>query len=289
MNNKPFYMPLTSTPFRSNESYMEINPCKELSSYIRCYWGTKRPIVEVENDNKVDIVIPDTCVDIIYHIDYTDKLIEGGFCGINDHSFELNHRENTDHLVETFAIRFYAWSAYEFAEDSLKSTMNGYFTVESRFKWLDKIFRQNIFQLKTLQQKVLFIEQQLLKRLSHVRVNQIVNDTVQNILINKGTLDISDVARESFVSTRQLERLFQEYIGVSPKRLSNLIRYQFLWNDILYEANFDVLNAVYKYGYTDQSHLLREFKRYHSMDIYSAKAIALKNVGNIQDDRRNIS
>ncbi|MGL5259727.1 MAG: helix-turn-helix domain-containing protein [Lachnospiraceae bacterium] len=117
-----------------------------------------------------------------------------------------------------------------------------------------------------------------------MRVNQIVNDTVQNILINKGTLDISDVAWESFVSTRQLERLFQEYIGVSPKRLSNLIRYHFLWNDILYEAHFDVLNAVYKYGYTDQSHLLREFKRYHSMDIYSAKAIALKNVGNIQED-----
>lgn len=29
--------------------------------------------------------------------------------------------------------------------------------------------------------------------------------------------------------------------------------------------------------------LLREFKRYHSMDIHKAKVVAFKNVGNIQD------
>ena len=85
------------------------------------------------------------------------------------------------------------------------------------------------------------------------------------------------------MSTRQLERLFHEYVGITPKKLSNLIRYQFLWRDILCEPDFDVIDAVYKYGYTDQSHLMREFKRYHSMDINSAKAVAFENVENIQD------
>lgn len=76
--------------------------------------------------------------------------------------------------------------------------------------------------------------------------------------------------------------LFHEYVGITPKKLSNLIRYQFLWRDILWEPDFDVFNAVHKYGYTDQSHLLREFKRYHSMDIHEARTIALKDVENIQ-------
>lgn len=96
-------------------------------------------------------------------------------------------------------------------------------------------------------------------------------------------MDIANLAKESFVSTRQLERLFHEYIGITPKKLSNLIRYQFLWKDILCDKDFDVLSAVYKYGYTDQSHLLREFKRYHSMDIHKAIEMAFKDVGNIQD------
>ena len=155
--------------------------------------------------------------------------------------------------------------------------MNGYFDVDSRFEWLDKIIRPKLLELKTLQEKISFTEQALLKRLSDVRENTVVNDTIQNILINKGSLDIAKLAKKSFVSTRQLERLFHEYVGITPKKLSNLIRYQFLWRD------FDVLSAVYKFGYTDQSHLLREFKRYHSMDIHNARIMAFKDVGNIQD------
>ena len=65
-----------------------------------------------------------------------------------------------------------------------------------------------------------------------VRENTVVNDTIQNILINKGSLDIAKLAKEFFVSTRHLERLFHEYVGITPKKLSNLIRYQFLCRPI---------------------------------------------------------
>lgn len=283
MNNTIIYYPLTATPFKRNVSYTELVPCKELHSYIRCYWGTENPLIQVENDGEPELIIPDTCVDIIYHIDYTDNTVTGGFCGINDCSFHAHRSGTTGHLIATFAIRFYAWSAYAFADDSLKSTINGYFDVASRFEWLNKIIGPKLLELKTLQEKASFVEQLLLKRLSNVKENAVVNNTIHNILINKGSLEVSNLARDSFVSTRQLERLFHEYVGITPKKLSNLIRYQFLWRDILYESDFEVLSAAYKYGYTDQSHLLREFKRYHSMDIHKARAVAFKNVGNIQD------
>lgn len=96
-------------------------------------------------------------------------------------------------------------------------------------------------------------------------------------------MEVSGLAKELFVSSRQLERLFHEYVGITPKKLGNLIRYQYLWRDIVSEPDFNILNGVHRYGYADQSHLLREFKKYHSMDIQSAKRMALKDVGNIQD------
>lgn len=283
MNNSIIYRPLTATPFKRNSFHTELFPCKELESYIRCYWGTENPLIQIENDDAPELVIPDTCVDIIYHIDYTNNTVTGGFCGINDCSFHAHGSGTIGHMVSTFAIRFYAWSAYAFSDDSLQSTMNGYFGVGSRFEWLDKIIRPQLLELKTLQKKISFTEQVLLKRLSDVRENAVVNDTIQYILINRGSLDIAKLAKESFVSTRQLERLFHEYVGITPKKLSNLIRYQFLWKDILCEPDFDVLSAVHKFGYADQSHLLREFKRYHSMDIHNARMMAFKDVGNIQD------
>lgn len=237
----------------------------------------------MDRDDTPELVIPDTCVDIIYYIDYTNNTVTGGFCGINDCSFQVQKSGMRGHIVATFAIRFYAWSAYMFADDSLKSTINGYFDVGSRFEWLDKIIRPELLELITLQEKASFVEQVLLKAVSSVKENTVINHTIWNILMNKGSLDVSNLAKESFVSTRQLERLFHEYVGITPKKLSNLVRYQFLWRDILCKADFDVLSAVHKYGYTDQSHLLREFKRYHSMDIHRARAIALKDVENIQD------
>ena len=283
MNNRIIYRPLTATPFKRNSFYTEISAVKELQSYIRCYWGTENPHIQIENDDTPELVIPDTCVDIIYHIDYTDNTVTGGFCGVNDCSFYANGRGTIGHIVSTFAIRFYAWSAYAFSDDSLQSTMNGYFDVGSRFEWLDKSIRPRLLELKTLQEKISFTEQVLRKRLSDVRENAVVNNTIQNILLNKGSLGIANLAKESFVSTRQLERLFHEYVGITPKKLSNLIRYQFLWRDILCEPDFDALSAVHKFGYTDQSHLLREFKRYHSMDIHNARIMAFKDVGNIQE------
>ena len=70
--------------------------------------------------------------------------------------------------------------------------------------------------------------------------------------------------------------LFADYTGVSPKQLSSLVRYQYLWHDILTEDSFHPANAVHKYGYTDQSHLLHDFKRYHTLLPAQAKDYALK-------------
>lgn len=277
------YRPLTATPFKKNISYTELPPCPALWPYVRCFWGTERPVMQDTDNAPPEIVIPDTCADIIYRIDYTDNTVSGGFCGVNDRSFYAQEGGKPGHLTATFAIRFYAWGAYAFSEDSLRATLNGYFDAGMTHEWLDKALRPRLLELRSLQERAAFAQQLLLQRADSARENRIVDTTVRNILLHKGSLGVSALARDAFVSTRQLERLFHEYIGVTPKKLSNLIRYQYLWRDILSAPDFDVLNAVCKYGFADQAHLLREFKRYHSMDIRRARAMAFENVGNLQD------
>lgn len=305
--SNPTYKPLTATPYKHNETYTEMLPANpELAKYIRCYWGSGMPYIQKDEHTISGIVIPDTCVDIIYNIDHTDNTVSGGFCGINDASFCKSADRKCGHLISTFAIRFYAWGAYAFSQDSLRDTLNGYYDVQSRFMWLDRILRQRLLEKYSLAERIEAAEGMLLKRLSavgkdsaaggvladsgisafgKVRRNNTIDCAVAQILLHKGNVSAAQLANECFISSRQLERLFHEYVGITPKKLCNLVRYQCLWGELLSNPRFYAADAVYRYGYTDQSHLVREFKRYHTMSISQAIKCAydnISNVGNIQ-------
>lgn len=276
------YRPMTAAPFRQNEEYREIEPrTPELAKYIRCFWGSGHPYLK--KSAAAGLVTPDTCADIIYQIDHTANSVSGGFCGINDASFRNVDDSEDGHLVSVFAIRFYAWSAFGFSEDSMKDTKNQYLDVQSRFRWLDRLLRPQLLEKSDLEERMEIAEALMLQRLSvsGMRYSSPVYDAVGQILRHKGAISAAELARACFISSRQLERLFHEYIGITPKKLCNLVRYQFVWNDVLRNPSFHIMDAVWQYGYTDQSHLMREFKRYHTMDIQTARSYAY-DVGNIQ-------
>ncbi len=276
------YIPLTATPLRNKNEYREMLPEDlALHPYIRCFWGSEKPYWK--NENAVsDLVIPDTCVDIIYYIDHTDHTLTSVFCGINDRGFRDGSTVGNGHLMSVFAIRFYAWGAYAFSEDSLAGTCNGFYEVPSRFRWLDERLRRPLLEHRLLTERTQIAERLLIRKMSDIRQNAVLNSAVQQILYQRGTTNAAQLAKDCFISSRQLERLFSRYIGITPKKLGNLVRYQFLWNEIMRNKEFSTLDAVVKYGFTDQSHLLREFKRYHTMDLSSAKRYAAKDVENIQ-------
>lgn len=303
MNNTA-YMPLTATPYKHNETYTERPPGNpDLAKYVRCYWGSEKPYFQKKEHTAPSTIIPDTCVDIIYNIDHTANTIDGGFCGINDASFCNSADRKCGHLISTFAIRFYAWGAYAFSEDSLRETLNGYYDVQSRFMWLDRILRQQLLEKHSLAERAAIADTALLNRLfttgqaftangvsvdggravlAKGRQNSVIDCAVSQILLHRGNVSASQLAGECFISSRQLERLFHEYIGITPKKMCNLVRYQCLWGEVFSNPGFHIADAVYRYGYTDQSHLMREFKRYHTMDIRQARKHAYDDVGNIQ-------
>jgi hypothetical protein len=120
MNLSQIYHPITATPFNT-EYYIEYEPCEELKPYIRCFWENKSSYLQTEtNISKRSIVIPDTCMDIIFEVDFKGNKIYSRFAGINDSFFEMEQTNDMKPMKYTFAIRFYAWSVTLFAEDSMR-------------------------------------------------------------------------------------------------------------------------------------------------------------------------
>ena len=265
MDLSKIYRPITANPFRNNIMYIEISPCLALSPYICCYWGTKEniSIAECLKENN-SLVIPDTCMDIIINTNYTENYSSNIFCGIQDKYFISEDHINSD-KVSTFGIRFYAWSVILFADDNMCNSLNTTIDADAYFNNLKKELEERISECKNIYERIEIAEQVLIKRINKKYENSVVMNTVYKIIETKGRASIKELCAYSCISDRQLQRLFKENIGVSPKKLEDLVRYQILWKDIANNGLNNIQDRVYEYGFSDQSHLINSFKKYHSL------------------------
>ena len=73
-------------------------------------------------------------------------------------------------------------------------------------------------------------------------------------------MPVARVARAIGLSERQLERLFQERVGISPKRYASLRRFERTTR--LIRQGGALSDIAFANGYADQAHFIREFRRF---------------------------
>lgn len=251
------YRPITAQPFDRSDGYREISPCEALKPYIRCFWT-----YESSPDMQPQLVIPDTCMDIIYRIDNASGKVSGCFCTIDDSTHLSSGMADG---TSVFAIRFYAWTAALFSANSFAGTANGGYAPDEFFGSFSARLVPMLIGTNTLEERALYAQNYLMQIICADRMDPCLMNTVHDILSSDGREKISALAEKNAVSKKKLERIFSEKMGISPKSFSSLVRYQKLWQDMCFSADFDIFEAVVKYGFTDQSHLLKDFRKYHSM------------------------
>ena len=99
------YHPITGTPFQADETYREYAPCDALKPYIRCFWGTEKPVLPRDSAPQCGLVIPDTCMDVIFDVNYTRNTFTSTFCGLDDTS-AITHGQRTMEKIRSFGIRY---------------------------------------------------------------------------------------------------------------------------------------------------------------------------------------
>lgn len=259
------YIPITSAPFRNNSEYCEIEPCDALKPYIRCFWGTPDDPNTSPPGGNYDIVIPDTCMDIIYSVNREKQCIESVFCALDERPVKLPEKEYFPGN-NIFAIRFYVWSASLFSENTFSGSKNGRYPADAFFYSLTKKLKPVLLEKNSLSETIENTERILLGLMRTENISSDFMNALYRIISMNGNVKISDLTSYAAVSEKTLERLFAANTGVSPKTLCTLVRYQLLWRDILLDGRFNALDAVEKYGYFDQAHMLNDFRRRHLMN-----------------------
>jgi len=257
------YVPLIAG--NRNYTYIERGANTALAPYVRCYWYCES--IPEEYDS---LVIPDTCVDIIFTVN-REGSITTTFCGVNDKP-EVGHTAAFLTERKVFAVRFYVWSFSILTGDTLQNTRNLYLDADIYMSYYVNEIKNNICIDSEFDEFINISNKILIKQIKEKFIDSNFMNALYHVLKSKGNIRIDTLADQCFIGKRQLERLFRTRMDLSPKQFTNLIRYQNAWRGILLSQ--DINELVLQLGYSDQSHLLREFKNYHGITPYEAKIFA---------------
>jgi AraC-like DNA-binding protein len=75
-----------------------------------------------------------------------------------------------------------------------------------------------------------------------------------------GKIRMADLAAQSHLSASQFERQFKHYTAISPKAYARIVRFGSLQAALLVNPSIRLAELAEVHCYSDQAHLIREFK-----------------------------
>lgn len=258
------YRPAVANPFISDATYVNVMASASLQPYIRCFWGSTRDFNPQESAiYGKTLLIPDTCWDLLLIKNKSKDVYQMMFLGLND-IHGIDRWDEGDRDVSLFAIRFHFWAMNLFSRFPMEGMLNQALDPRGIFPGVEELC-ERIFEQENFKARMDLAEAYLKGQVEMSRLNAPFFNGVEFMLKQKGSGTLRKLSQHLCYSQRQTQRIFQSAMGVSPKQAMNLIRYQSLWQEILARGEINYHDMVYQYGYVDQSHLIADFKRYHSM------------------------
>lgn len=258
-NIRTLYNPIQPTVKQSadNVSYFEFLPEIKLQPFIFCYWQLKTTHTLSEQFNYR--VVADGCIDIYFELNNPIENYVMGFCKM----FTEFPLENTFNYV---GVRFLPTMFSQLFRINASELSN-------RFEHLNLVvphlseFIKSSFNEKQPQEEIKTL-------LDNFFLDQIIKTKIENdnrlygaieiILKNFGVLDV-EKELSTGISTRQLRRLFDFYIGDSPKTFSQVVRFQNILKAKPSSQSLRQNKLFFDVGYYDQSHFIKEFKNFYGV------------------------
>ncbi len=238
-------------------------PCAELKNFVRCYWTLEsNSVIHSER------VISNTDAQLFFHFKQPFKVIpvkgesynqpKSFLCGASTKPKEVV----TSIDSQMFGVVFYPHTAKYFFPFPMIEFTN--YNVElklisGKFKDLEN----HISECENDSERIITAEKFLLSELSKVSTYEkstVINGFIS--FLNKANYDVKleHLIKDSGLSERQVQRLFNEFIGISPKKYLEIKRIEAAIK--LFKTSSNLTDIAYKSGYYDQSHFINSFKNY---------------------------
>ncbi|MBS7230183.1 AraC family transcriptional regulator [Flavobacterium psychroterrae] len=130
---------------------------------------------------------------------------------------------------------------------------------------LDTLILQEQLSEQNNEKKIALLNQFFRKLANKKSIpNQLlINSSLDFILANKGLFSVKQLVEYTGYTERHLERKFKECIGLNPKKFGNVIRLHYFLKLLKDKSEATNLTTIsYDAGFSDQSHLIKEFRKH---------------------------
>ena len=247
--------------------YEEITAAEPLSKYIKCFWVMQSPGAESSSQERI---LPDGCTEIVFNL--ADPFRQQD----PDNNPQLQPLtllvgQMRRHLliaptgrVKLVGVRFWPGGAYPFLRLPQDEIADRVIALDLVLGAIGRELESRISEALTTSGIVREIEAVLLARLSRFRApDEAELEAIHLILRSGGCLPIESLAEEMGISFRKLDRRFNARVGLPPKTLCRIIRFQRALKMIERSSvRPDWVRIALECGYYDQAHFIKEFKTF---------------------------
>src|SRR6516225_5493844 len=246
-----------------------VKPRQELQPYIESFWvfesTTGIPLADR------NLAVPNGCSKLI--IPYENSLmgVSNGRAGVShEHGlYFVGNRikatliHSTTRRTGFIGIEFSPHGAFPLFGVPMHETVDEkIFDSEVLFGRWARETREVLCNLEEVNEKVNFIQEELIKLSRRKQQdNRLMDFCVSALKLAYGRMPVRELERRTGYSRRYLDLLFRHQVGLSPKVLASIFRFQTLYQKWARGVPYDVLKKeLYEYYY-DQAHFSKEFKR----------------------------
>jgi AraC-like DNA-binding protein len=243
--------------------YAEYPVAASLADRVECVWFAEDPGAAAGHDEP-ERVLPDGCAEWIFHLGqpYSD-----GAGRLQPRSFVVGPTTRPIEIaptgpVATLGVRFRPGGARGVLPP-LRLLSAGLPTPEEMWDAEGRGVQEEVGNGRDMASRLGALKRFLENRLRRARSPggaSRLPAAVDLVLGSRGRLAVAAIADRVACSRRQLEREFAEGVGLSPKELSRVARFQNVLRLAARRPGASWADLAARCGYSDQAHLVREFK-----------------------------
>ena len=246
--------------------YSEVRPNDYLAPFIECFWMLEGAHAAL-TDAVPEKILPDGCAEIILNFAARFRAIDqNGLSEIQPSQFLVGQMTKPIFIVPTgdvrlIGIRFQPGGTFPFIDMPMGDAIDSVNELGAISSRLARELLTATDRESSMDVKIAALQSALANRLGKSKKEPRLLGLAASIVQSAGLVSVDELAAQAAMSSRQLRRRFLQEVGIGPKLLCRLLRFQRVFAAVDREDK-EWAGVAFECGYYDQAHLIKDFRQF---------------------------